>query len=268
MKLLQNKVAELFKNGTINLMIGFKNALNKQVVPCFIENSSQAEQLIYTADCKNNLSVYLHKPEVKRFKKVGIIGNIATLRSLIQLTSENQLWDIEQTILTVNEKDEIILFKNMVEVETYVQTYFPENHTEEDKKLLEYIDSLPREERWKYWMEQFSTCIKCYACRAVCPMCYCTQCTVECNQPQWIKISSETTGNLEWHIMRAMHLAGRCIECGECGRACPVGIPIHLLTTKMNQELFKEFATRPGFSLKGEYAMNTFKPEDKEGFIK
>ena len=68
--------------------------------------------------------------------------------------------------------------------------------------------------------------------------------------------------------MRAMHLAGRCIECGECGRVCPVGIPIHLLTTKMNQELFKEFATRPGFSLKGEYAMNTFKPEDKEGFIK
>jgi len=267
MKQLQNKVAELFENGTINLMIGFKNALNNQFVPCFIENASQVDQITYTPDCKNNLSVYLHKPEIKQAKKVGILGNITTLRTLTQLTSENQLWEIEKTILTVNDKDEVIVFTNMEEVEAYVQANFPD-YTEEDKKLLAYLESLSSEDRWKYWTEQFSTCIKCYACRAVCPMCYCPHCTVECNQPQWIKTSSETTGNMEWHIMRAMHLAGRCINCGECGRICPVGIPVHLLTVKMNQDLLKEFGTKSGFSLKGDYALNSFKPEDKEGFIK
>ena len=68
--------------------------------------------------------------------------------------------------------------------------------------------------------------------------------------------------------MRAMHLAGRCINCGECSRICPVGIPVHLLTVKMNQELFKEFGTKSGFTLKGDYALNSFKSDDKEGFIK
>jgi len=267
MKQLQNKVAELFADGTISLMIGFKNSISGQPVPCFIENASETEQLIYNKDCKNNLSVYLHKPEVKQAKKIGILANIATLRSLVQLTSENQFWDIEKTVLTINDQEEVLVFGNMEEVEAYVQANFPE-FTEEEKKLLEKLEAMTREERWKYWTEQFSACIKCYACRAVCPMCYCQQCTVECNQPQWIKLSAQTTGNLEWHTMRAMHLAGRCVNCGECGRICPVGIPVHLLTVKMNQDLFEEFGSRSGYSLKGEYALNSFKTEDKEGFIK
>ena len=267
MKQLQNKVAELFESGTINLMIGFKNAINNQAVPCFAENASEAEQLIDTPECKGNLSVYLHKPEVKQAKKVGIFGNVATLRSLLQLASENQLLDIEKTVVTVNDQNEVIVFETMAEIEVYVQAHFPDIR-EEDKELIAYLDSLTREERWKYWTEQFSACIKCYACRAVCPMCYCSLCTVECNQPQWIKVSSETTGNMEWHAMRAMHLAGRCINCGECGRICPVGIPIHLLTAKMNQDIEKEFGAKTGFSSTGGYAMNSFKADDKEGFIK
>lgn len=264
---LQNKVAELFENGTINLMIGFKESLNKLPVPCFIEKASQVKELIFTPECKGNLSVYLHKPEVKQAKKAGILGNIATLRSIVQLTSENQLWDIEKTVITINDQNEVIVFETMPEVEAYVQANFPD-FTEEDKKLLKYLHSLTREERWKYWTEQFSACIKCYACRAVCPMCYCPQCTVECNQPQWIKVSSETSGNIEWHIMRAMHLAGRCINCGECGRICPAGIPIHLLTAKMNQEIEKEFGGKTGFSCTSGYALNSFNPNDKEEFIK
>jgi hypothetical protein len=267
MKNLQNKVAELFENGTINLMIGFKNSINKLPVPCFIEKAEQIEQLIFTPECKGNLAVYLHKPEVKQAKKVGILANVATLRSIVQLTSENQLGDIEKTIITINAQNEILVFDKMEDVEAYVQANFP-TYTDEDKKLLEQLSNMTREERWQFWTEQFSACVKCYACRAVCPMCYCPQCTVECNQPQWIKVSSETTGNLEWHTMRAMHLAGRCINCGECGRICPVGIPVHLLTAKMNQDIEAEFGSKTGFSCQSGYALNTFKPEDKEQFIK
>ena len=264
---LQTKVAELFENGTINLMIGFKSAVNKLPVPFFLENASLVEQLIFTPACKGNLAVYLHKPEVKQAKKVGLLANVATLRSLVQLTSENQLGDIEKTVISVNAQNEVVVFENMEEVEAYVQANFPE-YSDEDKKLLEQLNAMTRDERWQYWTDQFSACVKCYACRAVCPMCYCSSCTVECNQPQWIKVSSETTGNLEWHTTRAMHLAGRCINCGECGRICPVGIPVHLLTAQMNLDIEKEFGAKTGFSCTSGYALNTFKPGDKEQFIK
>lgn len=267
MKILQNKVAELFDKGTINLMIGYKKASGNQIVPCFVESASGVEELFYSSECKNNLSVYLHKPEVKQAKKVGIIANMATLRSLLQLISENQLWDIEKTILIIDEKGEVLTFEKTEDLETYVQTNYQGFKTE-DQEIINKLNAMTREERWQFWTDQFSACIKCYACRAVCPMCYCSQCTVECNQPQWIKLSAETSGNLEWHTMRAMHLAGRCINCGECGRICPAGIPIHLLTMQMNQEIEKEFGVKTGVSATSNYALNTFKSGDKENFIK
>jgi ferredoxin len=267
MEQLHNKVAELFEKGTINLMIGFQSGMNKGPVPCFLESAVQVKTLIYNSFCKNNLAVYLHKPEVKQAKKVGIFGNVATLRSVLQLLSENQLWSFELTIMTINAAHELIVFETIKDVEHYVQTNFPEL-TDEEKALINEINAMSRQERWEYWKDLFSTCIKCYACRAVCPMCYCPQCTVECNQPQWIKVSAETSGNMEWHTMRAMHLAGRCINCGECGRICPVGIPVHLLTAKMNLDLSKEFGSKTGYSASNGYALNTFNPNDKEGFIR
>ena len=103
------------------------------------------------------------------------------------------------------------------------------------KELLAELNKLSPEEKFAYWQKELSKCIKCYACRQACPMCYCTRCTVEVNQPQWIPVQANTHGNMEWHILRAMHLAGRCISCGECGRACPVGIPCHLLTMHLDR---------------------------------
>jgi ferredoxin len=267
MKALQNKVAELFESGTISLMIGFRELSDKFIIPCFIEDASKVDRLVWKPGCINNLSTYLHKPEVKKAKKVGIVGNEVTLRSILQLISENQLQDIEKTILAVNENDEVVVLATTEELESYVQAHYT-SYSPEDKAMIEKLNAMTREERWKFWTEQFSKCIKCYACRAVCPMCYCSVCTVECNQPQWIKVSSETEGNLEWHIMRAMHIAGRCINCGECTRACPAGIPVHLLSVQMNMEIEKEFGGKTGFSAKGGYALNTFKSDDKEQFIK
>lgn len=267
MKTLQNKAAELFENGSINLLIGFKQAFDNKVVPCFVENASETGQLVFDENCQNNLAVYLHKPEVKQAKKVGIVANMATLRSLLQLMSENQLCDIEKTILTVNNAGEVLVFTKAEEIESFVSLNY-NGPKPEDLEMIERLNAMTREERWKFWTEQFEACIKCYACRAVCPMCYCAQCTVECNQPQWIKVSAQTSGNLEWHTMRAMHLAGRCIGCGECGRICPAGIPIHLLTLEINKEIEKEFGAKTGFSTRAGYALNTFKPDDKENFIK
>lgn len=264
---LQNKAAELLENGTVNLMIGYSEDSSMRPVPCFIETSEGASMLVFNESCKNNLSVYLHKPEVKAAVKIGLVANVATLRSVLQLLSENQLWSLTLTYLTVNNAGELVVLSSAEELEAYVQANFPTCRPE-DQAMLDKLNAMSREERWAYWKDQLSECVKCYACRAVCPMCYCTVCTTDCNQPQWIKTSANTSGNFEYHTMRAMHLGGRCINCGECGRICPAGIPVHLLTAQMNQEIELEFGGKTGWSLKGGYALNAFKPGDKENFIK
>jgi len=66
-----------------------------------------------------------------------------------------------------------------------------------------------------------------------------------------------------------MHLAGRCVNCGECTRVCPVAIPLHLITTKINLDMVENFgACNAGMSAKSDFAMNTFKVDDKENFIR
>ena len=124
------------------------------------------------------------------------------------------------------------------------------------------------EQRWQFWQEQFAKCVRCYGCRASCPLCYCEKCLAECNQPQWIPAASHQIGNLDWHIIRAMHLANRCVNCGDCSRACPVGIPLHLLNQKLAEEVFKQFGARSGMKAAQEYALCNWKLEDRENFIK
>ena len=84
---------------------------------------------------------------------------------------------------------------------------------------LEKLEAMTPAERWQFWQAEFSKCIKCYACRAACPMCYCTRCIVDDNRPQWIDPWPSPLSNMEWQISRVMHLAGRCIGCGACGLA-------------------------------------------------
>jgi ferredoxin len=126
---------------------------------------------------------------------------------------------------------------------------------------------MTREERFSFWKDQFANCMKCYACRAACPVCYCTACTVEINQPQWITVPSSLAGNFEWHIMRMMHMAGRCVDCGACEAACPVGIPLNLITRNIVREIENNFGSE-NLSLQNKNVLSTFQPTDKENFIK
>jgi Fe-S oxidoreductase len=99
-------------------------------------------------------------------------------------------------------------------------------------------------------------------------MCYCGRCQTDFNQPQLITADATPLGNLEWHTMRAMHLAGRCVTCGDCGRACPVGIPIHLLTIKAAKTVKESFGVDAGTDADMVSVMSTYEKDDKEDFIK
>lgn len=267
MEALKNKAREWLDSRMVQLVIGYSQGSGDSVRAVFVHDPGQVETLLFDSRCRQNLAVYLLKPEVKKMGKAALVANLTTLHAVLQLAAENQIGEHDVLTLTVNPAGELLVLPTLEAIEAYVAISAPDLSVEEKAELEKY-EKLGMAERWLFWQEQFSRCIKCYACRAACPLCYCSRCTVECNQPQWIPVPAHDLGNLEWNVMRAMHLAGRCVNCGDCSRACPVNIPLYLLNQKLISDVFRNFNARSGMAAKAENTLSTFKPNDKEDFIR
>jgi len=129
------------------------------------------------------------------------------------------------------------------------------------------IESLSLEEKQEFWKEVFSRCLRCYACRNACPLCYCDECVLERLNPQWIHRSVNGGDNLSFHLARAYHLAGRCAGCGECERVCPVHLPLMLLNRKMEKDVKELFDYTAGTDPGQKSLFSTFDRKDPEDFI-
>ena len=123
------------------------------------------------------------------------------------------------------------------------------------------------EERWLFWQDKMSACIRCYSCRNVCPMCYCKDCVLDRLDPAWIQRSVNLAENTPFHLTRAFHLAGRCIECGECERVCPVNVPLMKLNRKLTKEIREQFEFEPGLDPAAKPHQASYRPDDNEDFI-
>ena len=100
------------------------------------------------------------------------------------------------------------------------------------------LEAMTPDERFDFWRNELSKCIRCNACRNVCPACSCIKCVFD-NPKTGVenKAAADDFEENMFHIIRAYHVAGRCTDCGECSRVCPQGIPLHLLNRKLIKDI-------------------------------
>jgi len=118
-------------------------------------------------------------------------------------------------------------------------------------------------ERLAYWRAQMDRCIRCYACRNACPLCVCRDhCIAQSREPHWMTQEDTATEKFFFQLVHAMHLAGRCTECGECQRACPMGIPILTLKKHLNGTIRDLFDYQAGVDPQAIPPLLQFKVEE------
>ena len=130
------------------------------------------------------------------------------------------------------------------------------------------VEAMSPDEKWSYFDGLLSACIRCYACRNACPLCYCPTCFVDESRPQWVGKSQDTVDIRTFHFLRAYHCAGRCTDCGACERACPVGINMRTFTKKLNKDCLELYGWEAGLSLDERPPLDTYKSDDPDEFIK
>ena len=128
------------------------------------------------------------------------------------------------------------------------------------------LEAMTPDERFEFWRGELSRCIRCNACRNVCPACSCEQCVFDNpNSGVAHKAAANSFEENLFHIIRAFHVAGRCTDCGECSRVCPQHIPLHLLNRKFIKDINEFYGDyQAGADPEARPPLGTFRKDDRE----
>jgi ferredoxin len=290
---LQEIARKLLSEKKVGVVIGYAFAETdpNRTTPIFVRDPGEAAKLVWNPLCLNNLAVYLtkKKPEIQALGKAAIVAKGCDVRSILGLIKEFQLKREDVVVIGVSCEGVVEDFKhwngslsveNTAQKCMYCKVRTPTTYdyivgdevlpVEEDDQFsdVKELEARSVQERRAFWKEQFGRCIRCYACRQVCPFCYCDKCIADKTMPRWIESSAHERGNFAWNIIRAMHLAGRCVECDECTRVCPVGIPLNLLNREVEKEIKEKFGYVAGMDAETEPPLRTYSEEDDDSWIR
>jgi ferredoxin len=290
---LRAEAKKVLESGTAAAVIGWQAGRRRgSAVPAIVTEPADAEKLIFSPSCVNNLALYLTKAKkvVRGKGKLAVVAKGCDMKALAGLMGENQLKRDDIYIIGVacaGVYGPVVRGDAPLDDDTLARkcrecaAELPEGadvslgtvprrpaFTPHEAAELARLEAMTPAERWAFWKDHFSRCIRCYACRQVCPFCYCEQCLCDRNRPQAVETTPRPAGNMAWHMVRAMHLAGRCAGCAECERACPMDIPLNLLNRKMAKELKELYGHEAGFQAKEKGPLAEYREDDDQSFIK
>jgi len=245
---MKTKIRKWLKQGTVDLFIGYK-MVEGHCLPHFFSNEDLEEiNEIVTGPARYPLEklaaeIIAEKPDIK----IGILARECNKRALNIFYIWNQLNPESVKTLDVNccpsnleehgdcsylEPKKIGAYKKEVGIDPNMR--------------IDEMDACDQPERFSRWIYEFQKCIKCYGCRNICPVWFCNECSLE--HPDLVETGTLPTEVPIFHMLRAVHMAGRCIDCGLCEEACPVDIPLRFLYRTMNEVVKDLFDYEAGTS--------------------
>ncbi len=185
--------------------------------------------------------------------RIGVVARGCDVRALVEMAKRQQV-DPDRLFLlgvacTAGEAQECACADPAPRLEGWPQGVVigtPVEGAPPNPLVAEY-EHKSLEERRAFWQEQFRKCIKCYGCRNICPECFCESCALE--DPLWVEPGLLAPPFPMFHLIRAMHMASRCVACRECERTCPAHIPLTVLYDLLRRDIEALVGYVPGADL-------------------
>lgn len=305
---LIKRAKELLSEGKVQKVVGWKKGLfEDDITPAVFTSAEELDKdFVFNKFCKANLSKYLVQitKNIEIAKSTTRMNNsMAKQRdpnaqdapipsevvavflkpndtlSFTQLLKENRITREDVYAIGVPCQDTVdggelcdnCKGKKPVSCDEYIGVDANADVTPNAERMAEVakLEAMTADERNDFWKNEFSRCLRCNACRDICPACTCEKCVFDNNKLYTSQKVAQT--NFEeslFHIIRAWHVAGRCTDCGECSRVCPQHIPLYLLNRKYIKDINEIYGDyQAGQDMDSKPAMWTFKTDDPETTI-
>lgn len=304
---LIKRAKELLAEGKVQKVIGWKKGLfDEDITPAVFTTAEELDKdFVFNKYCAQNLSKYLVKitREIEIKKSTTRMNNTMAKQrdpnaaeapipsevvlvflkpndtySFTQLLKENRITRDDvyaigvpcQDTLDGGEVCDNCKNKKPVSCDELIGVDAEAPEVESKRmEMVEKLEAMTADERNDFWKNEFSRCIRCNACRNICPACTCEKCVFDNNNLYTTQKVAETSFEESlFHIIRAWHVAGRCTDCGECSRVCPQNIPLHLLNRKFIKDINEIYGPyQAGADMETKFPMVSFKEEDPETSI-
>jgi ferredoxin len=276
---LKKEAKKLLESGEVSVVLAYGKGFDERYpTPYAAKSVADVDQMVFNEYCTHNLARYLVR--YPQGTKIAIAVKAADSRAVVQLIQEEKVKRENLKLLGIP----VMGMKNaktgeIIDGRTTCGMYNPvlydvllaeEIHGQKivsPYEILAEYEAMDQNARWAFWKSQFDKCIRCYACRKACPMCYCDPCFIDQLKPKWADKAPQSPGNMMYHLTRFQHLAGRCVDCGECSRACPVDIPLYLFHKKVAKECEEMFNQASGMSLEDKPVMVDFRVDDSDKIL-
>ncbi len=274
MEALRSKARELLEPATVKVVIGYGRGTRRRGAAGLRPRRGRGRaRWSSTTRCRQNLAVYLLKPEVQAAgqarpsspRRPRCAPSCSSRPRTRSTDGERARPGRRPTDGTVAE------LADLAAIEAHVAHGSPRWRSPPSRRSCERIDGACRSsERWQFWAGASSPAASSATPAApACPMCYCTRCTVG---------RATSRSGSRWRPTTSATWSGT--SCGPCtwpaaastaatAPGLPGGHPAEPADRKLiGSRRSPTSDCRSGMAAKGDYALSTFKPDDKEDFIR